>query len=1129
MATLSRELRKALEKVVLAARSEAEAGARKALEQLAVAHRDPWPTMSPEQQALRRRLRARGRQLGDRLEDGGTQGREHLVSECAYEQWHRMLFARFLAECGLLIEPSSGVSVSIDECKELARERGGDWISLASTFAQRMLPQIFRADDAVLEIVLPAENRQPLEKLLLSLPAAVFLADDSLGWVYQFWQSEEKDRVNKSEAKIGADQLPAVTQLFTEDYMVEFLLHNTLGAWWAGRRFPSGVPGRSEEQARAAISLPGVDFRHLRFFESAPGSWTPVAGVFERWPSTAQGIRILDPCMGSGHFLAAALPLLVAIRRFEEGSALAAACAEVITENIYGLEVDPRCTQIGAFNLALAAWKLGGWQPLSSPNIACSGLGLNAKREEWVLLAGADQGARLGMEHLYDLFAKAPALGSLINPRSVGDDLLVSGFTHLQPLLERALLEESLDDNVHELAVTAKGVARAASLLSDRFTLVATNVPYLGRPDQAAILKSYCEQHHRAAQSDLATCFVQRSLGLCDAFGTVALVTPQSWLSQPRYNTLRQELLASTAWHLLCRLGPRAFETISGERVNVCLIALSNAQADAEHLFAGLDVTGRPNAVEKQRGLLTDPLASTAQAAQLRNPDHRITLEALESARLLGQHAVCVQGLATSDDPQFTCYFWEIPRIAEGWEGLMGTVASTCAAGGRERLLYWEEGTGRYFRHAQALKAEGRLGGWKSGTEARGTTGILVSQMSTMPVTVYTGEFYDHNASVLITDNPEKLPAIWTFAASKRFAEEVRKLDHSLKPSNSVFVKVPFDLDYWTREAASQYPEGLPVLRTKDATQWIFDGHPGGALDPLQVAVARLVGYRWPRQTGSCFVDSPALDADDMDAFADDDGIVCMVATKGEEAASARLGALLNRAYGQEWTAETLGQLLNRVGCAGQTLDAWLRDAFFAQHCELFHQHPFVWHVWDGLKDGFGALVNYHKLTRANLEKLTYGYLGDWIRRQEASVAAAEAGSDARFVAAKQLQDQLKGILEGEPPLDVFVRWKPLAEQPIGWQPDLNDGVRMNIRPFLMTTDVGRKGAGILRARPNIKWDKDRGKEPLRSRDEFPWFWGWDGTSRDFRGNATFDGNRWNYLHYSREFKSAARRQVGQE
>ena len=158
MATLSRELRKTLERVVLEARGEAEAGARKALDQLAVAHHEPWPTMTPDQQSQRRRLRARGRQLGDLLEDGGRQSIEHLVAECAYEQWHRMLFARFLAECGLLIEPGSGVPVSVDECKELGRERGVDWIVLASAFAQGMLPQIFRSDDAVLEVGLPAET-----------------------------------------------------------------------------------------------------------------------------------------------------------------------------------------------------------------------------------------------------------------------------------------------------------------------------------------------------------------------------------------------------------------------------------------------------------------------------------------------------------------------------------------------------------------------------------------------------------------------------------------------------------------------------------------------------------------------------------------------------------------------------------------------------------------------------------------------------------------------------------------------------------------------------------------------------------------------------------------------------------
>jgi hypothetical protein len=95
-------------------------------------------------------------------------------------------------------------------------------------------------------------------------------------------------------------------------------------------------------------------------------------------------------------------------------------------------------------------------------------------------------------------------------------------------------------------------------------------------------------------------------------------------------------------------------------------------------------------------------------------------------------------------------------------------------------------------------------------------------------------------------------------------------------------------------------------------------------------------------------------------------------------------------------------------------------------------------------------------------------------------VDAGEAGSDSRLAAAKQLQVRLKLILEGEPPFDLFVRWKPLSAQPMGWRPDLNDGVRINIRPFL-AQDIpgGKKGAGILRSKPNIKWEKDRGKEPF--------------------------------------------------
>ncbi len=198
-----------------------------------------------------------------------------------------------------------------------------------------------------------------------------------------------------------------------------------------------------------------------------------------------------------------------------------------------------------------------------------------------------------------------------------------------------------------------------------------------------------------------------------------------------------------------------------------------------------------------------------------------------------------------------------------------------------------------------------------------------------------------------------------------------------------------------------------------------------------------------------------------------------------------------------------LHDLLTDAGCrAGTTLDDWLRNAFFEQHCKLFHNRPFIWHIWDGRKDGFACLVNYHKLNNKTLENLAYSHLGDWIKAQNAEAKAGKAGADLRLAAAQALQEKLKLILAGEPPYDIFVRWKPLHEQPIGWNPDLNDGVRMNIRPFVE--------AGILRKNPNIKWTKDRGKDP----ETAPWF-------------KVFKGERINDHHLTLAEKQAARAKAG--
>ena len=314
--------------------------------------------------------------------------------------------------------------------------------------------------------------------------------------------------------------------------------------------------------------------------------------------------------------------------------------------------------------------------------------------------------------------------------------------------------------------------------------------------------------------------------------------------------------------------------------------------------------------------------------------------------------------------------------------------------------------------------------------------------------------------------------------------------------TNATLVKVPFDLERWQQVAAEEYPNGLPEPHSNDPTQWLFKGHPNGSTDPLQVAVARLLGYRWPDQ-----------EPDDLDSFADSDGIVPIPAVRGEPPASERLREVLRAAFGSGWSGAVEDKLLVEAGAKpGTSLDLWLRNTFFEKHCARFHHRPFVWHVWDGHKDGFSCLVNYHKLDHKGLEALTYAYLGDWITIQAADARGGKLGADLRLKAAQDLQDKLKRILAGEPPHDIFVRWKPLAEQPIGWNPDLNDGVRLNIRPFLT--------AGVLRWVPkSIKWTKDRGNEPHRDKDRFPWFWDGD----------TFSGDRVNDIHLTNAQKQAAR------
>ncbi|WP_081745608.1 Eco57I restriction-modification methylase domain-containing protein [Bordetella petrii] len=1117
MQTLDKDLRSTLEKTVRAARKVAETAARAAIDQLGVGHDKPEAFLSDAEKALRNRLRIHGKQLGDARDSKSTnptygkQEVQRLVQEVAYQHWHRMLFARFLADNNLLMY--DGVAVTIEECDELAPDEGAKsgW-ELAGRLAARMLPQVFKPGSPVFELTFAPEHQSELERLLKDLPDAVFKASDSLGWVYQFWQADNKERINKSEVKIGADELPAVTQLFTEPYMVAFLLHNSLGAWWATRHPEKPCP---------------VSLDYFRTLEDG----TPAAGKFEGWPDSLADFKLLDPCCGSGHFLVAAFLMLVPMRMAAEGLTAKEAVNRVLAENIHGLEIDPRCVEIAVFAVALEAWRYPdesgkplGVREIPAPNIACCGLKVAAKAEDWEALVPADATnaahLREGLRRLHELFAQAPLLGSLLSPGKSKGDLFGADYRELGDLLRRALAQEGAtkrkyDAEHWDLALSALGLLDAARVLDGRYHLVITNVPYLGRGQQSEILRDYSELHYPTAKSDLANVFLERCIELSasDGAGVVQVVMPQNWLFLGSYKKQREELLRNVTWNLLVRLGEKGFDSPQAAGAFIILLTQTNKRPSDGSVVIGLDASKPKSALDKAQSLQKAHLIQASQKTQLENPDARITLSEEEDLPLLSKFADGLVGLQTGDDPQFVGLFWEYGKLDHSvWEFMQNTPEQLNEFAGMNGVVKWERGQGALLNNPASRPTQG--------AKAVGKAGVAIHRMRTLFPYHFAKHRLHQNVAVVIPKNEDHLAAMWCFCFSQEYTEAVRSIDQALKVTNSTLVKVPFDLDHWRQIAAERYPNGLPKPYSDDPTQWIFHGHPQPATSPLQVAVARLVGYTWPAESDDEMELSEEACAwiarsKALASHADKDGIVCIPPVGSEASASDRLLNFLADAYGEDWSNDVLAQLLTAANHAGKSLESWLRDKFFTQHCALFGNRPFVWHIWDGLRDGFAALVNYHKLDYKTLEALIYTYLGDWISRQKRDADNGVDGAQEKLAAADGLKKRLELILVGEAPYDIFVRWKPIEEQPIGWNPDLNDGVRLNIRPFLSVPDVGKKGAGVLRDRPKIKWDKDRGSDVPSA----PWY----ELGLQYGGKA---GDRINDHHLTLAEKRAARKAV---
>src|SRR5271157_5350398 len=554
-------------------------------------------------------------------------------------------------------------------------------------------------------------------------PPNPFTAPDALGWTYQYWNTEEKDRVFEKVrtvkgAKIaGADIVPA-TQLYTEDYMVKFLVQNSLGATWMGM-YPESKLAEN---------------------------WKYYVKDADRAPVSRKAVReitFLDPACGSGHFLLEAFDGFYAMYQ-EEGELTRpeAICDAILTKNLFGIDIDARAVQIAE----VALWMKGAERAFDYKGVPTNLVAATAshlKGEAWEEFLSSFQRepsvARVlskfaqTMEHIDEIGSLARPAEDLreiireehatwerqvrerreanflfpemrdealsgrlpfheISDEEFGERLFYRARASIDAFTEQARSSGDFEDQM--LGSETRSGFRLVDLLGRRYDVVAANPPYMGSKNMGEILKGYVEKSFRPGKRDLYSSFILRTVEMAADGGRVAMVTQQSWMFLSSFAELRaieeeklkklrkgefRGLLYDTAVETLAHLGPNAFEEIGGEVVNIALFTLATAPPSSDHRMTAFRLT-RPKSPEEKDRLLKQALSAPVHSAKSKPLQRRFIgipqsplcywlkdrfFDALQSPLRLDSFAQVRQGLATTDNSRFTRCFWEVSHLGK--------------------------------------------------------------------------------------------------------------------------------------------------------------------------------------------------------------------------------------------------------------------------------------------------------------------------------------------------------------------------------------------------------------------------------------------------------------------------------
>lgn len=510
-----------------------------------------------------------------------------------------------------------------------------------------MLPFMFEQLDDYMIYLMP-EDLLSGESILARVREAMSAEDcrsvEIIGWLYQFYISEKKDDVFAKKAKVQVDEIPAVTQLFTPDWIVRYMVQNTLGRLWMLNN-----PGSClVEQMPYYISPAEAESDFLRI-------------------SSPEEIKLCDPACGSGHILTYAFDLLYAIYE-EEGYAPSEIPTLILKHNLYGIEIDERAYMLAAFALTMKA-RMKQRSFFTKPVVphVCYLCDVSFSDEELDTYTQrlGDQLISGTVRQTLKCFAEAQNFGSLIRTPLLAIDNVLS-----------ALKEAHIDDSDLILAPLHKKALKAlemADFLSPKYHAVVANPPYMGSSKMNERLNKWAKENYPNSKSDLCTMFMERGIDWVLNKGMMAMVTMQSWMFLSSFEAMREKLLAEAPIHSLCHMANMVMRIAFGTSATVFVRGGRKNQAGSYCYvdYADLNEESIPVAFppHNERNEKAGPAlvyrTSSEKFAYI--PGSPIAywvsekmLRIFRNHEPLGKVAEARQGMATSDNNRFLRQWYEV-------------------------------------------------------------------------------------------------------------------------------------------------------------------------------------------------------------------------------------------------------------------------------------------------------------------------------------------------------------------------------------------------------------------------------------------------------------------------------------